>query len=334
MTPLESLIAADVPALLWGRPGIGKTATISAMASARGAHLEVLIGSVVDPVDVGGYLIPTPTGVRCEAPPWAQRMRAALDKGREAWLFLDELSCAPPAVLSALLRVVMDRAVAEIDLKGCRILAAANPSDTAEAEGQIGPALANRFGHLEWAFDLDRWITGTLTGWGKPYKDKALAASAATVADYLRRHPTAVQSDPGDRGWASPRSWTHLIRARAHGGDDPVMIAALVGQASASAFLTWTATRDLPDPEEVLKARRLPGSKLRGDQVAAILGAVTAAALMDLPDRDERVRAAWAVVGTARPDVSITAARALIDGYGEIPTEAVALAEKITAASR
>src|ERR1017187_1286671 len=121
---IEALIAADVPVLLWGPPGVGKTAALLSLAKRANAHVEVLIGSTCDPIDVGGYLVPDASGVVCSSPPpWARRLSEALADNCPAWLMLDELSCAPPSVHAALLRVVHERRVGELDLGGVRVVA-------------------------------------------------------------------------------------------------------------------------------------------------------------------------------------------------------------------
>jgi MoxR-like ATPase len=59
---------------------------------------------------------------------WARRLT---DAGH-GLLFLDELTTAPPAVQAAMLRVVLERAVGDVELPASvRIVAAANPAEQA-----------------------------------------------------------------------------------------------------------------------------------------------------------------------------------------------------------
>jgi len=156
---VRACLDADVPVLLWGPPGVGKTCALRQMATDAGAHLEVLIGSTLDPIDVGGYLVPGKGGkIRSTPPPWTYRIRKALDAKRPAWLLLDELSCAPPSVQAALLRVVAERRAGEIDLAGCRVVAASNPADTAADGGELSAAMANRWAHVTWQVDAAAWV--------------------------------------------------------------------------------------------------------------------------------------------------------------------------------
>lgn len=97
-TQLESLtlaVAADLPVLLWGEPGIGKTAALTQLAAALDLPLTTVIASVHEPSDFSGLPIvgddPAEQGVPMAPPDWAVRLVQA---GR-GLLFLDELSTAP-----------------------------------------------------------------------------------------------------------------------------------------------------------------------------------------------------------------------------------------------
>ncbi|MFC7648363.1 hypothetical protein ACFQX6_53910 [Streptosporangium lutulentum] len=98
-TQLEALtlaVAADLPVLLWGEPGIGKTAALEQLAVALDLPLTTVIASVHEPSDFSGLPVvgddPAVQGVPMAPPDWAVRLARA---GR-GLLFLDELSTAPP----------------------------------------------------------------------------------------------------------------------------------------------------------------------------------------------------------------------------------------------
>jgi len=330
---VRSYLAADVPCLLWGAPGTGKTAAIHALARGELAHVEVLIGSTLDPLDVGGYLLPSKHEVRSAPPPWAVRLRKALDAKKTVWLVLDELSCAPPSVQAALLRVVNERRVGELDLRGCRVVAAANPAETAADGGDLSAAAANRWAHLEWTPDVTAWAGGTLANWGQGHATPRHAEIAASVASHLQRLPGDLLAVPEDlaragRAWPSPRSWSAAIAAVSAAPDTLSLRLAegCVGPA-AQAWHTSHISRDLPNPEAVLSgAVELP---TRGDKAATTLAAVVAAALCEHPDQITRVDRAWGVLVSARADVAVSAARALLAGHARIPPAAVEYAERL-----
>lgn len=167
---LEALtlaVAADLPVLLWGEPGIGKTAALTQLAAALDLPLTTVIASVHEPSDFSGLPIvgddPAQQGVPMAPPDWAVRLVRA---GR-GLLFLDELSTAPPAVQAALLRLVLERRIGALQLPPeVRIVAAANPRSSAADGWELSPPLANRFVHLQWTHDHEVVVRG-LGGHGR-----------------------------------------------------------------------------------------------------------------------------------------------------------------------
>ena len=124
-------VAARAPVLLWGAPGTGKTSAIRAMAQAMGLPCETVIASIREPSDFAGLPVVVGQGVRFAPPAWAQRLAGA----GHGVLFLDELSTAPPAVQAALLRVVLERVVGDLELPAeVAVVAAANPPEQAAAD--------------------------------------------------------------------------------------------------------------------------------------------------------------------------------------------------------
>ncbi len=282
---LTSYMQAGVPVILWGPPGVGKTATVEALARATGAHLETVILSVRDPADVGGYPIP-PTergaGVALEPPAWAVRLAEAAQAGRPAILFLDELTTAPPSVQAAALRVVLDRAVGELQLpRSVWVVAAANPPEhAAGAAAALPPPLANRFAHLNVEPNPGDWAAHYPAYWGAepPGGDSPqYAAERARIAAFIRRRPELLLRVPADpdeasRAWPSPRAWDHAARAAAAGGGDE-SVAACVGEGAAAEYVAWRrAEGDLPDPADVVAGRaELPPREREDARLAALM---------------------------------------------------------------
>ncbi|NLG48279.1 MoxR family ATPase, partial [Gordonia sp. (in: high G+C Gram-positive bacteria)] len=166
---LEALtlaVAADLPVLLWGEPGIGKTAALTQLAEALDLPLTTVIASVHEPSDFSGLPVlgddPATQGVPMAPPDWAVRL---VEAGR-GLLFLDELSTAPPAVQAALLRLVLERRIGALQLPpGVRIVAAANPPSSAADGWELSPPLANRFVHLNWTYDHEVVVRGLGGTW-------------------------------------------------------------------------------------------------------------------------------------------------------------------------
>ncbi|TRV79802.1 AAA family ATPase [Streptomyces sp. 130] len=333
---LEALalaVTANQPVLLWGEPGIGKSAGLEQLAAGLGLDLETVIASVHEPSDFAGLPVvgddPATTGVPMAPPDWAVRLAR---KG-QGLLFFDELSSAPPAVQAALLRVVLERRVGSLKLPdSVRIVAAANPPSSAADGWHLSPPLANRFVHLQWTHDprtVARGMAGTWPEAPVPVVDPARAAGAVArargaVSGFLTARPGLVHHLPADaegrgRAWPSPRTWDMALRLLATGyatgtGRDAVAaaLAGAVGDGAGIELLSYLENLDLPDPDRVLADPDAFALPERGDRQLAFLIAVVAAVQAE-PTRS-RWEAGWAVLAKAVaagvPDV---AARAAMD---------------------
>src|SRR5918998_1705099 len=167
-TAVEALgiaVEARVPVLLWGAPGTGKTSAIRAMADAMGWPCETVIAAIREPSDFAGLPVVRAAEVEMAPPRWAQRLASA----GQGLLFLDEISTAPPAVQAALLRVVLERVVGDLELPdGIVVVAAANPPEFAADGWDLSPPLANRLCHLDWPVEAQAFAEGPSGGWGAP----------------------------------------------------------------------------------------------------------------------------------------------------------------------
>ncbi|MFF4116848.1 AAA family ATPase [Streptomyces sp. NPDC001714] len=336
-TQLEALtlaVAADLPVLLWGEPGIGKTAALSRLAEALDLPLTTVIASVHEPSDFSGLPVvgddPAVQGVPMAPPDWAVRLVQA---GR-GLLFLDELSTAPPAVQAALLRLVLERRVGALRLPpGVRIVAAANPRSSAADGWELSPPLANRFVHLQWAHDHDVVVRGLGGVWPRATLPRLEPDRLPAAVDFARRavcgllatRPTLVHRLPSGemrRGgaWPSPRSWDMALRlvAFAHAAGSSRDVLSLlargtVGDGPGLELLASVDRMELPDPETLLAAPAAADLPERGDLRQAVLDGVVAA-VRERPDR-ARWDAAWALLvralDTGAPDLVVVPATTL-----------------------
>lgn len=331
---LTLAVSADLPVLLWGEPGIGKTAALTQLAESLDLPLTTVIASVHEPSDFSGLPIvgadPAVQGVPMAPPDWAVRL-ARTGRGL---LFLDELSTAPPAVQAALLRVVLERRVGALKLPpGVRIVAAANPRSSAADGWELSAPLANRFVHLQWIHDHDvvvRGLGGTWPRAGLPRLDPkllpdAVAYARRAVCGLLAARPKLVHQLPtseGRRGgaWPSPRSWEMTLRLIAFAtaaGTSPEVLSMLVrgavGDGPGLELLAGLDRMDLPDPESLLADPAAAVLPERGDLRQAVLDGVVEA-VRNRPDRD-RWDAAWAVLAraleTGAPDLVVVPASTL-----------------------
>ncbi|MEU1447999.1 AAA family ATPase [Streptomyces mirabilis] len=334
---LEALtlaVAADLPVLLWGEPGIGKTAALTQLAAALDLPLTTVIASVHEPSDFSGLPIvgddPAQQGVPMAPPDWAVRLVRA---GR-GLLFLDELSTAPPAVQAALLRLVLERRIGALQLPPeVRIVAAANPRSSAADGWELSPPLANRFVHLQWTHDHEVVVRGLGGTWPRATLPRLDPERLPEAVDFARRavcgllsaRPGLVHRLPSNetrRGgpWPSPRSWEMTLGlvafATAAGSSREVLsllVRGTVGDGPGLELLASLDRMDLPDPETLLADPAGADLPERGDLRQAVLDGVVAA----VRGRPERSRwdAAWALLvralETGAPDLVVVPATTL-----------------------
>ncbi|MEV5475627.1 MoxR family ATPase [Streptomyces sp. NPDC052207] len=336
-TQLEALtlaVAADLPVLLWGPPGIGKTAALTQLSTALRLPLTTVIASVHEPSDFSGLPVvgadPARQGVPMAPPDWAVR----LVRAGKGLLFLDELSTAPPAVQAALLRLVLERRIGALQLPpGVRIVAAANPRSSAADGWELSPPLANRFVHLQWTHDHDVVIRGLGGTWPLTTLPRLDPGALPDAVDFARRavcgllsaRPGLVHRLPSSearRGgaWPSPRSWEMALGliafATAAGSSREVLsllVRGTVGDGPGLELLAAMDRMDLPDPEALLADPDGAALPERGDLRQAVLDGVVEA----VRRRPERARwdAAWALLvratQTGAPDLVVVPASTL-----------------------
>ncbi|RAG82632.1 AAA family ATPase [Streptacidiphilus pinicola] len=360
---LEALtlaVAADLPVLLWGEPGIGKTAALTQLAQALELPLTTVIASVHEPSDFSGLPVvgddPARQGVPLAPPDWAVR----LVRAGKGLLFLDELSTAPPAVQAALLRLVLERRIGSLQLPpGVRIVAAANPRASAADGWELSPPLANRFVHLQWTHDHEVVVRGLGGTWPRatlPRLDpdrlpQAVALARRAVCGLLSVRPGLVhrlpENETGRGGaWPSPRSWEMTLRliafATAAGSSRDVLsllVRGTVGDGPGLELLVSMDRMDLPDAETLLADPHAAVLPERGDLRQAVLDGVVAA----VRRRPEPARwdAAWTLlvraVETGAPDLVVVPATTLAslrrEGWN-IPPAIEALAGAVSLSRR
>ena len=109
---LAAAIRANVPVLVWGQPGVGKTAYLETFGTRNAFQVETVVGSIREASDFLGLPIEVDGQVRYAPPSWAER----LAKASKGLLFLDELTTAAPSVQRAMLRILQEREVGEMTL--------------------------------------------------------------------------------------------------------------------------------------------------------------------------------------------------------------------------
>ncbi len=321
-------VDANIPVILWGPPGQGKTSVIKALAQKSNRHLEIILASIREPQDFAGLPSIVNGKMSLIAPDWAQRL-AETDSGI---LFTDEVNTAPPSVQAALLRVCLDKVAGDCELGlDTSVIAAANPPEQAADGWDLAPPLANRFCHLEWSLPLEVVRMGLSGNWPSfefPKVDAQkllieIEKEKSVVSGFLTSRPdllTALPNSNADQGRAfpTPRSWesaailsAHVTACGLNEGVRRLLLKGSVGVAAAAEFITFRNNLDLPNPEVVLDAPDTLVLPSRADQIF-VLGA----GILNVLSRDNSVdrwhaagKVLEKIVESGNPDMAVSFAR-------------------------
>ncbi|NKS71741.1 AAA domain-containing protein [Rhodococcus hoagii] len=288
---------ANVPVILEGPPGQGKSTTCAAFAQALGCPLEVIVAAERDPTDIAGIPHVVDGVTRVMRPDWLDNIVSA---GKGLILF-DDITNAAPAVRSAILRGLDgSRTFARTQLPAeARIILACNPPDLAEDGYELGAPAANRILHLnDWELPAKVFTQGLRTGrwpappvYAFPNLDQHLTWARRAVASYLTARPSDVNRVPAGQNvgvaYPSPRTWDLLARLLGHARaartpeGDPfpasaraLLIEGTIGDAVAATFMEFIDNLNLPDPRRVLDDPTSWAIPARGDIVAAALDSI------------------------------------------------------------
>lgn len=339
-----------LPAVLWGLSGIGKSAIIKQAAKKLGLHTEVVYPGTHAPEDFSS--LPVVLNNQLHAACMLTQI-TNLNQISGGLLFLDEVSCAAPAVQGAMLSMVLERQVGAVKFHpGIRIIMAANPPEYSAGGWGLEAPFANRAAHffvnkqptekfIEWLLSegshkpqqLDAPLKRLQENWGESWsKVKGLYAGLYNAHSSIRNQQPKPEHPQSGYCWPSDRSWEFAFRCiatcRALGMDsnlEPTLIEACVGQGAATEYIAWAASADLPDPRTVLeKGWKFPRQL---DRIHAVFASVTAL-VIDQPEGKERMELAtlaWNrihdLVKHGQADIAATHASALIqDGLGPYST--------------
>jgi hypothetical protein len=257
---VREALEIDEPVLLWGPPGVFKSAMMAQLAAEYGVSLVDLRLSMLEPVDLTGIPYVVAGECRTAVPALLPPMDGPEDQlfaesgdipPIRGILFLDELNQANPAVQGAALQLVLDRRLNNYRLPyGWRVAAAANAREHQAGGYRLGSALTRRFINLDVTTEVQEW------------KDWAAAnAVPPVVLAYVSFRPgNLLEEDLRTRQGPNPRAWFKVGKLVARGlnpDTEMFLLAGLIGQGPATEFVEFVRVwRRLPNPDDVIKNPR------------------------------------------------------------------------------
>lgn len=252
------LMAGIVP-FLKGKPGVGKSAAIQALADEFDLEVIDVRLAQLDPTDLNGFPAPDLEKGRArflvpEIFPIAgdPLPKNAEGQERKGWLlFLDELSNASNLVQGAAYKLILDRKVGQFDLhENCFIVAAGNRESDRAAAGKINSAMRSRLAHFTIESNLQKWCD-----WAS---EKGIDHR---IISFLNFRPELLNNfDPtsNHNTYACERTW-EAVHKFIGGSDKPidhsdmmVPLTGIIGPGATQEFLGFVAVfADLPDLKDI-----------------------------------------------------------------------------------
>ena len=222
------------PVMLWGPPGVGKTAVVKEVAEEKGLPLRVFYAAYMEPPDIQGFPVPDrEKGVTRYMPP------ETLDlSGDGGVLFFDEITNARRDVQTVLLEIMREGSVAGKPLTGWHRVAAGNRVEDLAGSNAMISSLRDRLLHVELVPDLDVSSRYWLSQGGD---------AAPFLVGFLQFRNQAFDM-------LSPRAWTDALDMLNRFGVEEGLrfVGGIVGMALASDMGAFYALRnELPSAGQV-----------------------------------------------------------------------------------
>ena len=223
------------PLMLWGAPGVGKSAVVRSLAQEYGVGFIDVRLAQREPVDIRGLPVPTDKGVE-----WQVSAEWPRDPESKGIILFDELTAADRSLQVAAYEFILDRRLGELYKvpDNWYICAAGNRITDRAVAATMSSALANRFMHIELECDVDNWLSWAVKNEIHP-----------GVTGFIRFRPQMLfnQTDENlERGWPTPRSWERVSSVMKILPDDTDLIRSavygLVGNRAGLEFISFCKT--------------------------------------------------------------------------------------------
>ena len=264
----KRLISAIAPSkqaiILIGPPGCAKSAIVQEIADEQyGGNLIDVRLSQMDPVETKGIPMPNGDTTKWLRPDFLPVVDPDNLEGTEKGiLFLDEFTCATPAVLNSMLQLVNDRKIGtDYTLPdGWVVIAAANLAEHGAHVTELSAPMHNRYVHVyvepSWDDTKDFYVK---------------AGVRPEILAYLEYRPDHLFQVPerGQHCFPTPRSW-HILSniwhtaVESNGGNEisPIEIgelaAASVGSGTSVELRSFLSTYNKIFPDRIINNGEMP----------------------------------------------------------------------------
>lgn len=281
-TLLAAYIPANLPVLITGAPGVGKSDIVATAAKQAGFDLLISHPVVEDPTDSKGLPFPNESRQSAKFLPFGDLERALSAKEPLIW-FLDDLGQASDDVQAAKMQLLLARRIGEHKLpEHVTFIAATNRrTDNAGVSGILDPVKGRFVTIVDLVPNIDAWAAWAVK-----------AQIPAELIAYLRFKPEQLLSKertrnienlPSPRGWGMVAKQMSVVPA----GLEAIAFTGTVGSGAATELLAFLEMfRYLPSVASVLLA---PDTATIPEEPSARIAIATAVAQQTSPTNFDRV---------------------------------------------
>lgn len=240
---ISSYRSANIPLLIFGGPGIGKSEIIKQVAG-KDEVKDVRL-SMLEAVDMRGLPVINRGGNGSEfTVDWAKP--DFLPTTGKGIILFDELNTADPSVQNAALQFILDRRCGPHKLgDGWWIVACGNKAGHKAHVSPLSAPLLNRFVIMEMEADFNQWRTWAI---GNNIHELVLGFMSFTNGQHLYSPPVSEYGN-----FPTPRAWTMVSRLLNNNIRNKESITGAVGQAAAVWFNQYCEEVEvMPDLDKLL----------------------------------------------------------------------------------
>lgn len=230
---IESLIDANIPVMLWGETGIGKSSVVHQIAKRRDWGMKDFRATTRDPSDLQGLGIPD---LKAGVTRWlVPNDLPQVDRdGKQGLMFLDEINRAPQLMQNALFSLILDRFVGEYKLPDGWVPIAAGNFMTSGGVQKMSDALDNRLAHV--------WIVPDVDSFCNYCVRKDLNPAVPAFIRFAERHKESMlhrmpPKGSNEHSFPTPRAWEEVCKLA--GLPESIrmnVVASVVGEGPAGEF--------------------------------------------------------------------------------------------------
>jgi len=226
---IRAYVEANIPVFLHGLSGDGKSDRVRQI-DPQALDLD-LVNETPETINGRAVYNETTNTIVDIKPVWLIKLEELCEDGKLHILFFDELTNATKQTQSVIFKIVLERFVNNRWPlpPNARIVAAGNDRSESTAAHDLAEPLFGRFAHIYIRTTVENWMPWAMEHRMNPYVMEFLANNDL----YLRTAFT------GTEGHADPRRWEMVSRVLDHSGNDFSLLAPIVGQETADAFIRF-----------------------------------------------------------------------------------------------